>query len=253
MAKYGKRENYDLGLDLIASGVWRVDPEIGQILGFGRSTTKAWRPIGVVRDGYVRVRVGYQGPSLGVHRLIWEYVNGPSNLDLTINHKNGNTQDNRISNLELITAKENVIHARDVLGRCGGSKNVGSDNPAAKLTPQKVALIRGCVEAGIAKIVVAKEFGITAPTMTQISSYKTWENVTAYHDQDLIERLKSVPRGSAAKGSKTAKAKLMEEDVIQIRKLRREGHTPTQLAQKYNVSAASISNICAYRIWKHVP
>ena len=39
------------------------------------------------------------------------FYNKPLDTELTVNHKNGNPSDNCISNLELITKKENIQHA----------------------------------------------------------------------------------------------------------------------------------------------
>lgn len=52
-----------------------------------------------------------------VHRLVAKaFLPNPDNYS-EINHKNGNTKDNRVENLEWCSHKENMIHARDVLHR----------------------------------------------------------------------------------------------------------------------------------------
>lgn len=48
-----------------------------------------------------------EGKQYPVHRLIWVYVYGPFNPELEIDHINGNPSDNRLSNLRLVTHKEN--------------------------------------------------------------------------------------------------------------------------------------------------
>ena len=52
-----------------------------------------------------RVRVIY------VHRIVLETFNGISSTKTVTNHKNFNQKDNRITNLEWVTQKENVHHA----------------------------------------------------------------------------------------------------------------------------------------------
>lgn len=51
-----------------------------------------------------------------VHRLVAKaFIPNPENKR-DVNHKNGNTKDNRLENLEWTTHRENTIHGRDVLG-----------------------------------------------------------------------------------------------------------------------------------------
>jgi hypothetical protein len=45
-----------------------------------------------------------------VHRLVWEYFNGPIPKGLTVNHINGIKTDNRLENLEVVTQAENNLH-----------------------------------------------------------------------------------------------------------------------------------------------
>lgn len=51
-----------------------------------------------------------------IHRLVaTAFIPNPENKR-DVNHKNGNTKDNRLENLEWTTHRENTIHGRDVLG-----------------------------------------------------------------------------------------------------------------------------------------
>jgi len=78
------------------------------------------------RNGYLQVclRDRQISKHIGVHRLVAEaFIENPHNKPLT-NHKNGIKTDNRMSNLEWCTCKENSEHAR----------RTGLHNP--KITPQ---------------------------------------------------------------------------------------------------------------------
>lgn len=67
--------------------------------------------IGYSMKGYKKVFI--KNKSYFVHRLLAiQFIDNPENKPY-INHKNGIKNDNRLENLEWVTAKENVRHAWD--------------------------------------------------------------------------------------------------------------------------------------------
>lgn len=67
--------------------------------------------IGFISGGYRKVYIKYKGRL--VHRLLAiQFIENPDNKPY-INHKNGIKTDNRLENLEWVTAKENTRHAWD--------------------------------------------------------------------------------------------------------------------------------------------
>lgn len=65
--------------------------------------------------GYMRIKQ-QRGLSPLVHRLVALAFIGNIPDDMEINHKNGNKQDNRVENLEIVSHKQNMNHAKTVLG-----------------------------------------------------------------------------------------------------------------------------------------
>lgn len=44
-----------------------------------------------------------------LHRVVWEAFNGPIPKGMQVDHKDGNKKNNRLDNLQLLTAKQNVL------------------------------------------------------------------------------------------------------------------------------------------------
>ncbi len=65
------------------------------------------------RSNYKLIRFYGKSPFLKVHRLIaLTFIPNPNNKP-EVNHINGNKEDNNIQNLEWVTRKENVNHAKN--------------------------------------------------------------------------------------------------------------------------------------------
>lgn len=59
-------------------------------------------------------------------------------------------------------------------------------------------------------------------------------------------------RARQARGSKNGRAKLTEEQVIEIRRSAKEGVKPSQLAHSFCISTYVISDILRGKTWKHL-
>ena len=100
--------------------IWRVAARRGNRWGGGTRSIPCERRRAEkeTSTGYFQVRVmidGVRSHALA-HRLVWKHFNGSIPLMMTINHKNGDKQNNSPDNLELATCAEQTSHAVHVLG-----------------------------------------------------------------------------------------------------------------------------------------
>ncbi len=65
------------------------------------------------RDNYIKIVFGYNGKIINIyaHRVILLYFNGDIPKGFESNHKNNIKNSNRLSNLEVVTRSENMLHA----------------------------------------------------------------------------------------------------------------------------------------------
>ena len=123
--------------------------------------------------GYMWCKI--EGRGYKVHRLIASaFIPNPKNLRC-INHINCIKDDNRISNLEWCTHKQNTGHAwRN--NKMPGRK--GTANGRAKLTEQLVKVIYKLVTIhGMKRAVVAELFSVSEQMVYFISTRRNWRHV----------------------------------------------------------------------------
>ena len=106
-------------------------------------------------DGYLKVRLLYNGKDVTakVHRLVAEAFIENSDGKETVNHKDGNKQNNHVDNLEWADRSEQMYHAY----RYGLKPRMNGEKcPAAKLTNEQAQEIRRLYKRN------SKEFGTVA-------------------------------------------------------------------------------------------
>ncbi len=107
-----------------------------------------------------------------IHRLVAATFIRRIKKGEQINHKDFNKKNNKITNLEIVTPKQNSHHAmKDGRGVTGKK---GESNLTSKLTEEKVRLIRQKNEQGISQRILAKEFGVCFQNISFICLRKTW-------------------------------------------------------------------------------
>lgn len=153
----------------------------GDILGFSNNQggLRTW---GKVLKGYPTHR-GYLLYNLVAessksvyalgHQLIMLWVTRGYEPHLQVNHIDGVKTNNNRENLELVTAKENKLHAF----RIGLETQMGVDNSCAKLNEAKVMAIRQAYDNDLSIADLAQDFGVTYNTAHAAAVRKTWRHV----------------------------------------------------------------------------
>lgn len=101
---------------LVNFGVLRVD-DLGRVWRHAKRTRSGWLDVEPKRidpgDRYLSVRFQHHGKVVNVkaHRLVWAVAYGPIPNGLQINHKDSDKYNNRLANLELVTAAGNIQHS----------------------------------------------------------------------------------------------------------------------------------------------
>lgn len=131
--------------------------------------------------GYKFVELSKDGKArkYSVHRLVAKhFISNPENKP-QVNHIDGNKANNRVDNLEWVTASENIKHAYE-----NGLKNSPSGDEhwsrikrnrvSRKLTESDVREIKKRLASGEKQKDIAEEFGVFKSTISKINIGETW-------------------------------------------------------------------------------
>lgn len=111
--------------------------------------------------------------TIRTHRLVARAFLVPINEEFDetkqVNHIDGVKSNNKVTNLELVTCRENSIHAK----MTGLNKNYGITHGNSKLTMDQVEQIK--IENGSCKS-IGKLFGVSASTVSLIKNGKRYNS-----------------------------------------------------------------------------
>lgn len=155
-------------------GLYEVS-SLGRVRSLDRQFTKSNNALCIVkgrilkqhtRGGYFLVRTSRGTQS--THRLVASaFLPNPDGYT-EVNHKDCNKENNTVDNLEWVSPKQNMRHA--VLN----NRKVGG----GKLSPFRVRLIRSGLRHGFTRKELASIFEVTAYTISEVGTRKTWKCVS---------------------------------------------------------------------------
>lgn len=127
--------------------------------------------------GYYGVHLYHKGKmqTFSIHRLVaLAFLPNPENKQ-TINHKDGNKQNNDLSNLEWATVLENITHAK----KTGLSTYFkGEQCTNSKLSDTDVVAIRALYKCfKISPNTLGRMFCVAASTALNVANRDTWKHI----------------------------------------------------------------------------
>jgi hypothetical protein len=151
-----------------------------------------------------------------------------------------------LEHLFLGTQQDNVNDMR-AKGRDTFGQNRGERNGWAILTEEKVRQIYGLLAAKqLSQEQIASRFGVDRGIIKQINRGTTWKHL-------MPENWEPSEGIGAPYGERAGAAKLVEDEVLQIRKLAWSGaYTLKEIGDMFGVSATNVLAIKQGRIWKHL-
>lgn len=141
----------------------------------------------VGKHGYYQLQLSNEyGEKIDVrvHQVVAATFLGPRPKGKQINHKNGIKTDNRASNLEYVTASENVQHAYDN----GLIEHYhGEEHWKAYMNAWMVRVIRR-LKGTLSYSEIGEVFGTSKYNIYMICSGKNWKHVTHPNYREMIAR-----------------------------------------------------------------
>lgn len=143
-----------------------------------RKTARCWIWTAAANDmGYGKFSIGRKFQNLYAHRVAWMLAFGQIPNGLCVLHRCDNTSCVRPDHLFLGTQLDNVrdMHAK---GRARFGVTCGEDHKGSKLTTKQVQEIRARFTGRLGeKVALAREFGVSAPMITNVVTFKNWRHV----------------------------------------------------------------------------
>lgn len=153
---------------------YTIDEE-GTVYSYWNEKPRKLKPWKISR-GYLHVILhkNKKRYHFSIHRLVALTFLRKRKHYLSVNHKDGNILNNKLSNLEWTNPRHNAKHARE-----NGLYRIGNKHPSSILTETQVRFIK--FKAPKLKIKgkkLAEMFGVCKTTISEIKAHRSWKHVT---------------------------------------------------------------------------
>lgn len=196
--------------------------------------------------GYPRLSLCNAGKARSelVHRMVaMAFISkGPIPKGLEVNHIDGDRTNAVVTNLELITRKQNIHHARDTLGAYWGS-----NSNAAKLKEEDIVAIREEAAKGITYSAIGRKYGVCHGAISLVAHGKTW--ASAGGPITTEKREGGLVKGQAPWGEAMHNARFTVAQVVTIRERAATGESFAAIGRDYVASKETISTIARGKTW----
>lgn len=143
-------------------------------------------------SGYTQVNVKDIKKLRQAHRLVYECVTGKvlpefnryDQNSMTLNHDDGNKQNNAFSNLEMMTHLENKIHSRKVLKR----KQLYGEGVLcinSQLSYNDFKAIVGLIKAGVSNKEIAQSYPLDCTNVSRLRTRNSYKPEWARYDKEF--------------------------------------------------------------------
>lgn len=140
----------------------------------------------------VNIRNEKQIKNFKIHRIVAKAFLDNTLNKREVNHINGIKTDNRVTNLEWVTSKENKTHAwkYGFYTKQDRSKLSGENNPTSKFTEKQVKEIRKIYsQGGISQKALGKMYGTSQAQIFYIVNRITWKNIEGDKNDKLQRKI----------------------------------------------------------------
>lgn len=168
-----------------------------------------------------------------VHCAVIEAFVGLIPKGMHVNHIDGVKTNNHLSNLEIVTPRENTIHAY-AMGLAKGRR--GEENSGSKVTEEQVLLMYELFSLGYNNDYVAEQFGLHSRYVSLIRHGKRWTW--------LYERIGKVFPQSFSNG------RYQLTKVIEAWEMIKSGYINKQIADHTGIEASNISRLRSRQLWR---